>query len=128
MIQTLPPMMLSWPTVVSPPSTVAFAVYDDLVFNGRVALLAGSALDNAESTQRHTLVELHLVTDHGGLADDYPGAVIYAEGSPDLAAPGWMSMPVRACATSASNLGTRGTARVWSTCASLWTVIARKPG
>ena len=39
-------------------------------------------------TQRHALIQPHMFTDHGGLADDDAGSVIDEKAGADLLAPG----------------------------------------
>ena len=45
-----------------------------------------------------------------------------------IVAPGWMSVPLFEWAHSLMMRGMSGTPITWSSCATRWTVIARRPG
>ena len=64
----------------------------------------------AESSQRHSLIDLDVFTDFASLADDNARPVVDKKDSPILA-PGWISMPVCLCAHSVIILGIKGTAK-----------------
>jgi hypothetical protein len=71
----------------------------------------------ALGAQRDGLVQAHALADDGGLADDDAGAVVDEEAGADLRA-GWMSMPVSACASSATMRASSGRPSSYRRCAS----------
>lgn len=68
----------------------------DVVLNSGMALHASQTLTTAggKRAQRDALVQLHMVTDGSGLADDDASAVIDEEVLADMSSRAPMSMPV----------------------------------
>src|SRR5690606_38524716 len=58
-------------------------VDDHPVLDGRMPLAASVTLPHAEAAQGHALVERHVVTDYGSLADHHTGTVVDAEALAD---------------------------------------------
>src|SRR5690606_26472269 len=56
---------------------------DDPVPDGRMAFLAGVRLVDAHATEGDPLIELHVVAQDAGLADDHAGTVVDAEPAAD---------------------------------------------
>ena len=56
---------------------------DHPVLNRWVALLLAEGFGDAERAQRHSLVDLHILADHGCFADDDAGPMVDEEGTPD---------------------------------------------
>ena len=54
-----------------------------MILQRGVALLILQAPRHAERAERHALVELHVVANDRGLADDYAGAMVDVEAAPD---------------------------------------------
>jgi hypothetical protein len=55
--------------------------------------LAARRMVLGEATERHAVVDQHVVADLGRLADHHAHAVVDEE-PPPILAPGWISMPV----------------------------------
>lgn len=86
--------------------------------------LAGT---RGQSAQRNALVDLHVVADRGGLADDDAGCMVDEEVLADRRA-GVDVDAVRPWAYSDMMRGMSGTSCTYSSCAMRYTKMAKKPG
>ena len=96
----------------------AVGVNDDIIFDGRMALdmFDGPAVfveRKAFGSEGYALVELDVVADVAGFADDYTGSVVDKE-SVSMVAPGWMSIPVSEWVYSLIMRGISGTLSLYS--------------